>query len=45
MSDGGTGGGRLMRWWRWLAIVALIGATSVVIVLGLEATTAKSYGW
>jgi len=45
MSDGGTGGGRLMRWWRWLAIVALIGATSVVIVLGLEATTAKSFHW
>ncbi|MBB1501780.1 hypothetical protein H5397_10135 [Propioniciclava sp. MC1683] len=35
----------LARLWRWCAIVVMVAATSAAIVLALEATTAKSYGW
>ena len=35
----------LARLWRLCAIVVMVAATSAAIVLALEATTAKSYGW
>ncbi len=44
MSEGGSDGrGASLR--RWAGIIALIGLTSGVTVLALEATTARAFGW